>query len=272
MRLVGFSNNGTRHIGRLNGDQIEDLGTAESFYQDPFANSSGAAKGSISASEVEIAPAVPVTSRVFCVGINYHSHAGESKELAGIDLPKVPMVFGRWESTLITDGESSSVPPSEPGLDWEVELAVIIGSSFGHSSDVDPNEIVFAYAPFNDLSARTKQMATPQFTLGKNADRSGPIGTLVTADEIGDISDGLRVTTRVNGEIKQDANTRDLIHDIPTLIKHISDTVTLLPGDIIATGTPGGVGAGLKPQQFLHAGDVVEVEVERVGKVTTPII
>ncbi|WP_157157312.1 MULTISPECIES: fumarylacetoacetate hydrolase family protein [unclassified Diaminobutyricimonas] len=272
MHLVGFTSNGSgRHIGRLVGEVIEDLGAADSFYEDPFLNSKSSAIREFRADEVKFAPAVPITSRVFCVGINYVSHAGESKDLAGIDLPKVPMVFGRWEQTLITDGESAPVPHGEEGLDWEVELAAVVGRRFKHGATIRPEDAVFGYAAFNDLSARRKQLETPQFTLGKNADRSGPISAVVTAEEVGDISAGLRVRTLVNGVVKQDGNTRDLIHDIPTIIAHVSETLTLLPGDIIATGTPGGVGAGMKPPQFLKAGDVVEIEVERVGKVRTPI-
>jgi 2,4-diketo-3-deoxy-L-fuconate hydrolase len=272
MHLVGFTSNGSeRHIGRLAGDIVEDLGPADAFYEDPFQKSQSAAIRELRVDEVKLAPAVPITSRIFCVGINYVSHAGESKDLAGIDLPKVPMVFGRWEQTLITDGESAPVPHGEEGLDWEVELAAIVGRRFKQGSDIRPEDTVFGYAAFNDLSARRKQLETPQFTLGKNSDRSGPISAVVTVDQVGDISGGLRVRTYVNGEVKQDGNTIDLIHDIPTIISHVGETLTLLPGDVIATGTPGGVGAGMKPPQFLKAGDVVEIEVERVGTVRTPI-
>lgn len=272
MRLVGFTHaGGERHIGRRAGDTIDDLGTATAFFADPAAHAAATAQRTLAAQDVTLAPAIPVTSRVFCVGINYVSHAGESKSLAGLELPKVPMVFGRWESTLITDCESTTVPDGEQGLDWEVELAVVIGSRYAHGQDA-PEESVLGYAAFNDLSARRKQLETSQFTLGKNADRSGPIGDVVTVDEVGDISGGLRVTTHVNGILKQDGNTRDLVHDVPAIIRYIAQTVTLLPGDVIATGTPGGVGAGMTPPEFLNAGDEVVVEVERVGRVRTPIL
>ncbi|WP_255281233.1 fumarylacetoacetate hydrolase family protein [Actinomadura madurae] len=131
---------------------------------------------------------------------------------------------------------------------------------------------VLGYTAFNDLSARRKQTETMQFTLGKNADRSGPIGpVLVTADELPDHRD-LRLRTRVNGEVVQDASTGDMIHGLPEIIAYISDTVSLLPGDVIATGTPSGVGASMDPPRFLNDGDVVEVEVEHIGVLRTPII
>jgi 2,4-diketo-3-deoxy-L-fuconate hydrolase len=166
------------------------------------------------------------------------------------------------------------VPPNEPGLDWEVELAVVIGTETWLADENSALGSVLGYTAFNDLSARTKQMETPQFTLGKNPDRSGPIGpVLVTSDELGDSAgSGLHVETRVNGEVMQEGNTKDLIHSVAKIITYITDTVTLLPGDVIATGTPGGVGVSRTPKVFLTPGDVVEVEVERIGVLRNPIV
>lgn len=272
MRLVGYIQNGTRHIGSVEGDQVRDLGTAKDFYADPSQALAIEGGDVVPLDSVTQAPAVPETARIFCVGINYHSHAGESKDVAGLDLPKYPMIFGRWEQSLVVDGDAVPVPPNEPGLDWEVELAVVIGSRVWSAHEATALEHVLGYTAFNDLSARTKQMLTPQFTLGKNADRSGPIGpVLVTADEFGDPT-GVQVETRVNGEVMQSGNTKDLIHGVGKIIEYITDTITLLPGDVIATGTPGGVGVGRNPKVFLTPGDVVEVEVERVGVLRTPIV
>ncbi|HVW40631.1 MAG TPA: fumarylacetoacetate hydrolase family protein [Amycolatopsis sp.] len=272
MRLVGFVQDGVRHIGAVEGDQVRDLGTAAAFYADPQQALTGGVGGTVALASVTQAPAVPETSRIFCVGINYHSHAGESKNVAGIDLPKYPMIFGRWQQSLVVDGDAVPVPPNEPGLDWEVELAAVIGRRAWAADEDTALEYVLGYTGFNDLSARTKQMQTPQFTLGKNPDRSGPIGpVLVTADEIPDPS-GLHVETRVNGEIMQSGNTKDLIHGVAKIIAYITDTVTLLPGDVIATGTPGGVGVGRDPKIFLTPGDVVEVEVEHIGVLRNPIV
>ena len=273
MRLIGYHVEGIRHIGAVADDKVQPLGAVTEFYQDPTAALRHGPTGPhLSLADLKQAPMVPETARVFCVGINYLSHADESKSVAGLDLPKFPMIFGRWASTLVTDGTPVPVPPTEHGLDWEVELAAVIGETVWAADEDTALRHVLGYTAFNDLSARRKQIQTPQFTLGKNADRSGPIGpVLVTADELGN-PHGLRVQTRVNGQTVQDGNTRDLIHSVGRIIAYITDTVTLQPGDVIATGTPGGVGVGMTPQRFLTPGDVVEVEVEHIGVLRNPII
>ncbi|MEU9342683.1 fumarylacetoacetate hydrolase family protein [Streptomyces sp. NPDC048278] len=272
MRLIAYTENGRRHIGAVTDGKVAPVAPLDEFYADAAAAlRTEPGPPALLLADLEQVPPVPETARVFCVGINYHSHAGESKTLAGLDVPRVPMVFGRWASTLVTGGTPVPVPPNEPGLDWEVELAAVIGTRAWNVSPQDASAHVLGYTAFNDLSARRKQLETAQFTVGKNADRSGPIGpVLVTADEISPAA--LRVRTRVNGEVMQDGNTRDLIHDVGKIISYISDTVTLLPGDVIATGTPGGIGAGRDPQVFLRPGDVVEVEVEGIGTVRNPIV
>jgi 2-keto-4-pentenoate hydratase/2-oxohepta-3-ene-1,7-dioic acid hydratase in catechol pathway len=250
---------------------VAPLGGVEDFYR-----SGGILKPSgaepLPLAELELVPFVPVTSRVFCVGINYKMHAAEALEVGGIDEPKAPMIFGRWESTLVTDGTPVPVPPNEDGLDWEVELAAVIKDEVWGATEDDALQHVLGYTAFNDLSARRKQSETLQSTLGKNADRSGPIGpVLVTADEIGDHAN-LWLTTKVNGQIMQDANTGEMIFNLAKIIAYITDTVTLKAGDIIATGTPGGVGVSSKPPRLLGPGDEVEVEVESIGAIRTPIV
>lgn len=272
MRLTGLATNGCRHVGVVEGDTIRDLGPAREFYADTAAALQQSGGDVHDARDVELAPAVPETARIFCVGINYRSHAAESKDLAGLDEPTVPMVFGRWQQTLVVDGTPVPVPPGEAGLDWEVELAAVIGSTTWRVDAADASDHVLGYAAFNDLSARKKQLETSQFTLGKNADSSGPISPVVTKDEVGDPALGLTVTTHVNGTLMQEGTTRDLIHGVPQIIAYITDTLTLLPGDVIATGTPGGIGAGRKPPVYLTAGDEVVVSVESVGTVRTPIV
>ncbi|WP_197383683.1 fumarylacetoacetate hydrolase family protein [Mycolicibacterium mengxianglii] len=273
MKLVGFARNGSRHIGALEGDTVRDLGTTKQFFADTQAGLAADGGEVFAVGDVELAPAVPETSRIFCVGINYRSHAGESKDLAGIEEPKLPMIFGRWEQSLVVDGTPVPLPPNE-GLDWEVELAAVIGETVWQADEQTALKHVLGYAAFNDLSARKKQLATPQFTIGKNADLSGPISPVITSDELGDVisNPGLRVTTHVNGELMQDGNTRDLIHSVQRIIAYITDTLTLQPGDVIATGTPGGIGAGRKPPVLLGDGDVVLVTVENVGSVQNPIV
>ena len=272
MRYVGYLKNGQVFIGALEKGAIRSLGPVDEFYRDVDAGLARSGGEVLDASTVTFAPPVPATSRIFCVGINYRDHAVEAMEVAGIEEPKVPMIFGRWASTLVVDGTPVPVPPNEQGLDWEVELAVIVGRKTWAATERNAMDAVVGYTAFNDLSARIKQMETRQFTLGKNADYSGPIGpSVVTKNEIDNV-DNLRVVARVNGAVMQDANTKDFIHSIPRIISYITDTVTLLPGDVIATGTPSGVGVGRKPPLFLKPGDVVEVEVERIGVIRNPII
>ena len=269
MRVFGYTQGGKRLVGAVSGDSVTPLGTVEDFYRSGGASKSNSAP--LRLADLEPAPFVPETSRIFCVGINYKEHAVEAKEVGGIDEPTVPMIFGRWASTLVTDGTPVPVPLNE-GLDWEVELAAVIKGEVWAATEETALDHVLGYTAFNDLSARRKQSETLQFTLGKNADRSGPIGpVLVTADEIADPFN-LRVTTRVNGETMQDSNTGLLIHGLAKIIAYITDTVTLKPGDVIATGTPGGVGMSFNPPRLLGPGDVVEVEVESIGTVRTPIV
>lgn len=271
MKLVGYLKDDIRYIGALENGKVTALGTAAEFYQDPDAALASTSGAVYDLAELHQVPFVPETSRIFCVGVNYLSHADEAKE-GGIDLPKYPMIFGRWQQSLVVSGEPVPVPPNEEGLDWEVELAVVIKDSTWNVSEDEALQHVLGYTAFNDLSARRKQTATLQFTLGKNADRSGPIGpVLVTADELPDAGN-LQVSTKVNGEVFQDSNTSLMIHSVAKIISYITDTVTLLPGDVIATGTPSGVGAALKPPRFLHPGDQVEVTVEKIGSVLTPIV
>jgi 2-keto-4-pentenoate hydratase/2-oxohepta-3-ene-1,7-dioic acid hydratase in catechol pathway len=270
MKLIAFETPTGPRIGQVAGTEVNDLGSVEDFYGNLGAtelagNSPRPLKG------LRLAPPVPKTARIFCVGINYPSHLEEARQ-AGLNGSEVPIIFGRWASTLVADGDPVPVPPREEGLDWEAELAVVIGKKTWCVTEDDALQSVFGYTAFNDLSARDKQSATIQWTLGKNADRSGPIGpVLVTADEIGD-PHNLDVRLRVNGELRQRANTSEMLQNIPRVISYISDTVTLLPGDVIATGTMAGVGAAMNPPQFLRPGDLVEVEIESIGVLRTPIV
>jgi 2-keto-4-pentenoate hydratase/2-oxohepta-3-ene-1,7-dioic acid hydratase in catechol pathway len=274
MKLIGYLHDGEHCIGAVDSGVVTPLGTVESFYADPRAALAAAANAeqSLNLADLRQAPPVPNTARVFCVGINYRAHGDEARELSGLDIPKYPMIFGRWADTLVVDGDPVPVPPNEAGLDWEVELAVVIADQVWAADRETALEHVLGYTGFNDLSARNKQLQTAQFTLGKNADRSGPIGpVLVTADEVPD-PHNLELTTRVGSAVMQKGNTRDMIHDIPSIIAYISDTVTLKPGDVIATGTPDGVGLAMKPPRYLQPGEFVEVEVEGIGTLRSPIV
>ena len=274
MKLIGYEHNGERHIGALADGLVRPLGRVDEFYADPGkAIAGGDGPGErLPLAGLRQAPPVPLTARVFCVGINYYAHGQEAREQSGLDVPRHPMIFGRWADTLVADGDPVPVPPNEEGLDWEVELAVVIANRVWAADRATALSHVLGYTAFNDISARRKQLETAQFTLGKNADRSGPIGpVVVTADELPD-PHGLRLETRVGSVVMQSGNTKDLIHDVPSIIAYITDTVTLKPGDVIATGTPGGVGLGMKPPRYLQPGETVEVEVEGIGSLRTPIV
>jgi 2-keto-4-pentenoate hydratase/2-oxohepta-3-ene-1,7-dioic acid hydratase in catechol pathway len=201
------------------------------------------------------------------VGLNYRAHAAE----AGIDPPEYPAIFGRWTTSLTVSGTPVPVPVDEAGLDWEGELAVVIGAPLREAAEQEARRAILGYAVFNDLSARKAQGQSSQWTVGKNADRSGPLGPIVTADEVPGIDAGLRLVTRVNGEIMQDTSTADMIFSPAEVAAYLSRTFTLLPGDVIATGTPSGVGMARRPPRLLGPGDVASVEIDGLGSVTNPI-
>ncbi len=211
--------------------------------------------------------AVPAGARVICIGLNYRDHALEAGRG---EVPTVPVIFGRWTASLVSDGDEC--PVAEERYDWEGELGAIIGEKMFKVDAATGLAGVFGYCAFNDLSARSFQRATPQWTFGKNAEKSGPMSPVTTADVVGDPAKGLRLTTRVNGDLMQDANTKQLIFPVGVLIEYISQLMTLNPGDLIATGTPSGIGAARRPPVFLKAGDTVEVEIESVGKVTNSLV
>ena len=157
-------------------------------------------------------------------------------------------------------------------MDWEGEVVAWVGRTLVDATVEEALTGVFGYSAFNDITARRAQKLTSQWILGKNADKSGALGPIVPASEVGDISDGLRIRTLVNGETVQDGSTRQMIYSVGEVLAHVSQTITLLPGDLLATGTPAGVGYGRNPPWLLIPGDVVEVEVERLGKVRNSIV
>jgi len=272
VKLIGIRDGLRTTIGRLfDDDTVAPLAEATEFFADLdrwAASAAALTGGDLRRDEIAEAPAIPPAARVLCVGLNYRLHAAE----AGLPLPEHPAFFGRWTVSLVADGTAVPVPAGEPGLDWEVELAAVVGRPL---AGVDADRAlagVLGYAAFNDLSARTYQMHSRLWTLGKNADRSGPLSPVVTADEVGDPGAGLRLQTRVNGEAVQDGSTADMIFSVGEILAYLSEVMTLNPGDVVTTGTPEGVGFKRTPPRFLVPGDVVEVEIERIGAVRNPIV
>ena len=234
--------------------------------------------GAGTVSEPRLLPPVRPRNNIMAIGKNYHDHAIEFAE-SGFDasqkstIPEHPIVFTKALSSIIADGDSIELSSDPSGTtDYEGELGVVIGTGGMNIAETDAFYHVYGYTVINDVTARVIQQEHIQFFLGKSAATFGPMGpAIVTADEIKDIT-GNTLRTRVNGDLRQEAKISLLIFDIPTLIATISRTVRLEPGDVIATGTPSGVGLGFDPPKFLQAGDVVEVDIEGVGTLTNPVV
>jgi 2-keto-4-pentenoate hydratase/2-oxohepta-3-ene-1,7-dioic acid hydratase in catechol pathway len=217
-----------------------------------------------------LAPLDPVA--VLCTGLNYRKHAVET----GSPIPQYPVLFMKTPSALQHPGEPIVLPRwlASARVDWECELAVVIGKRCKNVSRANALEYILGYTCANDVSARDwqKEGGGSQWCRGKTFDTFLPLGPcLVTTDELGDAS-GLRISTTVGDEVLQDSTTSDMIFDIPTLIEFYSGSTTLMPGTVIITGTPSGVGAARTPARFLQAGETVTIEIEKIGKLTNPVI
>ncbi|AMB57599.1 fumarylacetoacetate hydrolase family protein [Microterricola viridarii] len=271
MGIAADDSNDTR-IGVVQGDSVAPLTTLVEFWQDPFAWQQRAAAGAAGAAlplrSVREVPLVPASARVLCVGLNYKAHAAEGN----FEVPEYPTIFGRWTASLSVGGVPAPVPTGEAGLDWEGEIAAVVGARIQSADAATAESAVFGYSVFNDLTSRRAQKLTAQWTLGKNGDFSGPMGPLVSRDEVGDLRDGLQLRTRVNGIEVQNGNTRDMIFSVGDILALVSQTLTLHPGDVLVSGTPEGVGYVRTPPWLLQPGDSVEVEVDRLGTLTTPIV
>jgi 2-keto-4-pentenoate hydratase/2-oxohepta-3-ene-1,7-dioic acid hydratase in catechol pathway len=237
------------------------------------------AKGNIvDLSEVELLAPIPNPRRnVICVGKNYRAHAKEFAQsgfeagaVAGAEIDEYPAVFTKPSNCVVGPGARVEMHPGVTDMvDYEVELTIVIGKGGRNISREDAFKHIFGYTIINDVTARDRQRNHKQWYLGKSLDTFCPMGPwIVTADEID--AQNVQVRTWVNDELRQDANTSDLIFDIPGLVETISAGTTLLPGDLIATGTPQGVGIGFKPPKFLKAGDIVKLEISGIGTLTNP--
>jgi 2-keto-4-pentenoate hydratase/2-oxohepta-3-ene-1,7-dioic acid hydratase in catechol pathway len=217
---------------------------------------------------VQLAPCVPEPGKTVCLGLNYYDHAAES----GRDKPVYPWFFLRSTTSLLAHGEASPRPRVSEKFDYEAELAVVIGKRARHVKREEALDYVFGYACFNDISVRDYQKRTPQWTIGKNFDRTGALGpVLVSADALPPGGAGLAIQSRLNGEVMQDANTRDMIWDVAETIALLTECLTLEPGDVIAMGTPAGVGQSRTPPVWMKHGDTIEVEIEGVGLLVNTI-
>jgi 2-keto-4-pentenoate hydratase/2-oxohepta-3-ene-1,7-dioic acid hydratase in catechol pathway len=275
MRIVGIRRSGGAvEVASLSydGTEVTVVAGLEEFWADAAGFLSRPPAGSsLPVGDVERVPPVLPGARVVCIGLNYLKHVAEGT-FAGEGVPPHPTLFARWTQSLTVGGAEVPVPSHEDGLDWEGEIVAYVGRTL---VDADPDEALAAvvgYSTFNDLTSRRAQKLTSQWILGKNGDRSGPLGPLVPAAEVGDLRDGLHVQTRVNGEVVQDGSTDEMIYTVGDTLSLISHTFTLRPGDLLATGTPSGVGYARTPPWLLQPGDVVEVEVERLGVLSNTVV
>ena len=281
MRLVTFSTEAGRRLGVLEGDQVVELDPARGWPTD-MVELVARGREALAAADLTDAPRHPLgdvtleaplmpRKNVYAVGRNYLEHIQEVKEVRPV--PEHPMVFTKPPTAVIGPGVAidSSNDPTD-SVDYEGELAVVIGPGGKRIAPGAAWDHVFGYTIVNDVSSRVLQRRHGQWVIGKGADTFCPMGPcLLTADEIDDVT-RVWVRTKVNGEERQAAPVADLIFDIPTLIATLSRGITLEPGDVIATGTPAGVGLGFDPPVYLRPGDVVSVTVEPIGTLTNPVV
>lgn len=217
---------------------------------------------------VTLLPPVSNPGKIVCVGLNYTDHSAES----GFKQPDYPTLFGRFNSSLIAHGAPILRPAFSEQLDYEGELVAIIGKTARDVAEADALDYVSGYSIFNDASIRDYQFKAPQWTPGKNFDDTGAFGPhFVTADELPRGCEGLKLTTRLNGQVVQEASISDMVFSVAQLVSILSSFMTLQPGDVIVTGTPSGVGLARTPQLWMRHGDTVEVEVERIGILSNPV-
>jgi 2-keto-4-pentenoate hydratase/2-oxohepta-3-ene-1,7-dioic acid hydratase in catechol pathway len=285
MKLMMFEKGSGAALGLVEGETVIDLGAADPSLPKDLAGliaagpdalakvkaAAGKAPASAKSMLGTVRPALPFPrpDKMICVGLNYALHAKEG----GHAIPTYPSFFLRVPTSLTAADAPVIRPKCSTQLDYECELTIVIGKGGRHIPEAKALEHVFGYTCFNDVSVRDFQRKTSQWTPGKNFDSTGPLGPwVVTADELPPGASGLRITTRVNGEIMQDSNTSDMIFNTASVIATLSEFMTLSPGDVIATGTPSGVAHARKPPAWMKAGDTVEVEVEKIGVLRNPIV
>jgi acylpyruvate hydrolase len=240
-------------------EQLDSVSTPTGMWGEPLVRSLDV---------VTLKPPILHPRKILCVGLNYRDHAEEQ----GAKIPKNPILFAKYDRSLVGHGEDVEHPAVTEQLDYEAELAVVIGRSGRHIAEADALAHVAGYAAFNDITSRDVQFADRQWLRGKMGDTHAPFGPyLVTADEVADPG-ALRIRLWLNGELLQDSSTSELIFGIPELVSFISSSVTLEVGDVIATGTPSGVGFARKPPVFLRPDDIVRVEIDRLGALENRIV
>ena len=276
MRIIRFGEKGHEKPGLLNQGRIVDLtqffpdipDVDQRFFEQGWVEKVAAVDAVGEAMDVRLGSPVAVTSKIICVGKNYAEHAKEG----GFDPPESPVLFSKTPNTLNGPYDPIRMPQSSRQVDWEVELAVIVGKRAKRVAEQEAFDYIAGFSVMNDVSGRDAQFGDGQWFRGKSFDTFAPIGpTLVTLDEVGDVG-SLDLAALVNGVVMQEGNTRDLIFSIPYLMAYISQDITLLPGDIISTGTPSGVGIFRDPPIVLEPGNVVECRIDKLGALRNEVM
>ncbi|MEE9606503.1 MAG: fumarylacetoacetate hydrolase family protein [Myxococcota bacterium] len=281
MKIATFSHDGATRVGIVQKEGVVDLArvapglppTALGLLE---AGPGALREAAVAAEGAEVLPLEKVTldapilrpPKFFGVGLNYADHIAES----GLEPPAHPTIFNKQSTCVTGPNAPIHLPRASSALDYEGELGFVIGRRCRHVSRDDARDVIAGYLVVNDVSVRDWQLRVPTWTMGKSFDTHGPIGPwLVSADEIPD-PHALRLRTWVNGELRQESSTKELIFDCFALVEHLSTAFTLEPGDIVATGTPGGVGIAQKPPVLLKVGDVVRIEIEGIGQLENPVV
>lgn len=285
MALAVFSQaGGAKRLGKVIGDRVVDLSAAAPDLPGTVIEILAAGEPALAAlravgpeapslplAEVALHAPIPNPEKYLAIGMNYSDHGEEARQL-GLDVPKYQLWFNKQVSCINGPFDDVVLPKVSEQLDYEAELAVVIGRTCRYVTPEEARGVIGGYLVSNDVSARDWQLRTGTMTLGKSFDTHGPIGPWLTlAEEVADPHD-LRVRMLVNGEERQNASTSQLIHDIYAQISYLSQVMTLKPGDILATGTPSGVGVAKKPPQFLKPGDVMRVEIEGLGHIENRVV
>jgi 2-keto-4-pentenoate hydratase/2-oxohepta-3-ene-1,7-dioic acid hydratase in catechol pathway len=282
MKLATFTHDGSTRIGVVEGDEIVDLSVAAPDLPTEMvafleagkpalasaAAAAGSAKGRLALADVHLEQPVLRPPKILAVGLNYKDHIAES----GMDTPKHPMIFNKQSTSAHPPYDPFHLPRASSALDYEGELGIVIGKRCRHVPKERASEVIAGYTVVNDVSVRDWQLRVPTMTMGKSWDTHCPTGPwIVTTDEVPD-PHSLELKTFVNGEVRQSSNTKHLVFDCFTLVEHLSTAFTLEPGDVIPTGTPGGVGIAKKPPLLLKAGDVVRIEISGIGEIENSVI
>jgi acylpyruvate hydrolase len=266
----GAGTDGTTRAVRLDGDRLVDLGYADlGAYLAAGSPATPADAPTYPVEGADFAPVVPNPSKVVCVGHNYKNHIQEM----GRELPSYPTLFPKFADTLIGADDDIVKPAETDALDWEVELVVVIGEEVRRADDAQAEAAIAGFTVMNDVSVRDWQFRTIEWTQGKIWDSSTPVGPyLVTPDEVGGVRPALQVRTLVDGQVMQSDDTGTLLFDPVFLVKYVSTIITLRPGDLIATGTPAGVGHARDPKVYLVGGETVVTEIDGLGACTNRVV